>query len=191
VRLPRFVGAALVSLLVVNGVVGRYPLLEPVPVAVKIAGTGLFFLLGLWLARQCEVPPSLDPFKRVAVVVAIAVLCGMIGNVVAQSAVTAAAFAGEAPATLVNARVVHKRIARYGEHLTNERIAFVLIDRDTQPIKVRVAQDLDGHLEPALHPGRDCLAIGIQRGRWGFRRALVPAALIEPPLGLDRYRRCG
>ncbi|MEO7739214.1 MAG: hypothetical protein ABIS10_07955 [Novosphingobium sp.] len=54
---------------------------------------------------------------------------------------------------------------------------------------VWINHDLYAKLQPWKFPGRDCLLLSVQTGRWGLRRVLFPN-FFDRPLGMERYRLC-
>ncbi|MEQ7874721.1 hypothetical protein ABDK56_12030 [Sphingomonas sp. ASV193] len=181
----------LLGLFLLFSVIGNQgALIGSVPLAARFAGVTVSLFVGLWLSKLCAAPDTDPQWKRVLTHVAIPLFCVAAGVPVTRALLVFAAFTGMPPPTIVDAQVTSHRVARNGEHMTTESIATITLGRDGPFMDVRVSQDLDLQLDPYYHPGRDCLAVGIQQGRWGLKLARIPASLLTPPLDLRSYRRC-
>lgn len=61
--------------------------------------------------------------------------------------------------------------------------------RDARTLWIRADADLRAQLDPRRTPGRDCLIIGVETGRWGVRRTRLPNAF-DDGFGIDRLVPC-
>ncbi len=66
---------------------------------------------------------------------------------------------------------------------------YVIPGDDARKLQIKITGDLYDRLDPYRHPGRDCLLMHIQTGRWGVRRAILPAP-INHGVDVDDLRRC-
>lgn len=67
--------------------------------------------------------------------------------------------------------------------------ATVIVGAESREIQVRVSNELFARLEPWRAPGRDCLILPIETGRFGARRVILPNYL-EESWGLEHYASC-
>ncbi|MES2492331.1 MAG: hypothetical protein V4579_03520, partial [Pseudomonadota bacterium] len=67
--------------------------------------------------------------------------------------------------------------------------AYVTPYKGAREISIRVSRQVYSRLEPIRLPGRDCLIVTIQSGRFGIQRTFVPTPL-DTRWGLERLRAC-
>lgn len=67
--------------------------------------------------------------------------------------------------------------------------AIVKISPDSREIWVSVTSDLFDRLDAVRYPGRDCLKMTVQTGRFGIRRAVAPRHFGRP-IDLDQLESC-
>lgn len=93
-------------------------------------------------------------------------------------------FTGVTPTDItVNAPVVDMTSGRSG------RRAIIKVDPASREIWVDVTSGLFSRLDAYRHPGRDCLKLHVQAGRFGIRRAIVPGFLNDD-VDVDRFGAC-
>lgn len=68
-------------------------------------------------------------------------------------------------------------------------IATVKLGPDTRELRVYISRDLYNRLDAHRHPGRDCMTLTVQTGRYGIRRAMLPATFVDP-ITADRVTPC-
>src|SRR5262249_1676508 len=94
-------------------------------------------------------------------------------------------FAGATPAAAEGrAPIIDTDLTRSGSH-----IAVVTTGPGTRELRVNVTRDLYSRLDAYRHPGRDCLILTVQTGRYGIRRALLPTVLTRG-VDVDRLVPC-
>jgi hypothetical protein len=109
-----------------------------------------------------------------------------IGTFLARTSVEAASFVGLSPlSTPTEAVVVGLGSQKWGQHS-----ATVSFGPGTRKVDVEVTPDLYYRLEPYRAPGRDCLELTTETGRWGFRRTMLPRRFFDDPISASQYVQC-
>lgn len=187
--LSRAVGIGLllvIALVLVLDLGERANLVDPIPLPITLASGAAFFAAGVWLSLKLRPPAYYGPVSRAMARIAAPIFALAIGTFLARTAVEAAAFAGLHPVgTPSEALVTGKGSQKWGQHSVT--VSFGPAARD---IDVEVAADLFDRLEPYRAPGRDCLTLSIETGRWGIRRTMLPRRFFDEPVGADQYVQC-
>lgn len=96
----------------------------------------------------------------------------------------AIAFSGVPPSGVtIAAPIIDMSSRKLGTH------ASIKIDPSSREIRVSVTQDLYERMDAYRFPGRDCLTLIVQTGRFGIRRAVVPAPF-DQGIGVEKLRPC-
>ena len=157
-----------------DGLVDRVPILYAIVTGVLGFGCGLYAVVRL--------QPRLETrgWRGYVAVVALPLVAVFFASRLGRFAFETAAFAGfAASASTVEAPFVGMSSGKSGPH------GDVKIDPTSREIRVSVTGDLYPRLDAHRYPGRDCLTLTVQTGRFGVRRALIPAPLSK---GLESER---
>ena len=157
-----------------DGLVDRVPILYAIVTGVLGFGCGLYAVVRL--------QPRLETqgWRGYVAVVALPLIAIFFASRLGRFAFETAAFAGfAASASTVEAPFVGMSSGKSGPH------GDVKIDPTSREIRVSVTGDLYARLDAHRYPGRDCLTLTVQTGRFGVRRALIPAPLSK---GLESER---
>jgi len=157
-----------------DGLVDRVPILYAIVTGVLGFGCGLYAVVRL--------QPRLETqgWRGYVAVVALPLIAIFFALRLGRFAFETAAFAGfAASASTVEAPFVGMSSGKSGSH------GDVKIDPTSREIRVSVTGDLYARLDAHRYPGRDCLTLTVQTGRFGVRRALIPAPLSK---GLESER---
>ena len=131
-------------------------------------------------------PSYMGAFRRTMGRLAAPIFGAVIGTFFARAAVEAFDFAGLNPPEMpVAAHVDSAGLERAGG-----QFAEVSFGPGTRSIYVEISSDLYNHLDPIRAPGRDCIVLSVQIGRFGLRRTMLPRRFLDDPIGQDHYRRC-
>jgi hypothetical protein len=108
------------------------------------------------------------------------------GTFLARTIVEAAAFARLSPVSIpAEAVVTGKSSGKWGQYS-----ATVSFGSATRDVHVEITTDLYDRLEPYRAPGRDCLELSMETGRWGIRRTMLPRRFFDRPIGADHLVQC-
>jgi hypothetical protein len=164
----------------------RANLVDPIPLALSFASGAVFFAAGVWLSFRLSPPSYYGAVRRVMAHVGAPLFALFIGTFLARTAVEAAAFVDLNPSsTPSEALVVGKSSGKWGQHT-----ATVSFGPATRDIDVEITTDLYDRLEPYRAPGRDCLALSTEMGRWSIRRTMLPRRFFDDPISADHYVQC-
>jgi hypothetical protein len=173
---PKLIALSGLALVIAVAFFNHGTLVDAVPLPVTVICVIIFSAFGIWLSRQYDPPAYMDVPRRIMAHASFPVVSAIMGFFLTHAAVEAVAFAAvNAPSKLVEARVIRK----YQWTRIHQRIATVSIDDRAPAFDVRISTELARQLVP----GRDCLALAIQTGHWGLRRAILPRSAWEPSLG--------
>jgi len=154
----------------------------PIPYAVVIGVLG--FGGGLYAVIRINPPLEKRGWRGYLAIIALPFIALFIASLLGRMAFETAAFAGVAPSQMnVEAPIVDMISGRSGPH------AEVKIEPASREFRVSVTHDLYARLDAYRYPGRDCLTLTVQTGRFGVRRALIPAPLSRG-LGPDHLHPC-
>jgi hypothetical protein len=149
-----------------DGLVDRVPILYAIVTGVLGFGGGLYAVVRL--ERRLET----QGWRGYAAVVGLPLIAVFFASRLGRFAFEIAAFAGvAASASAVEAPFVGMSSGKSGPH------GDVKIDPTSREIRVSVSGDLYARLDAHRYPGRDCITLTVQTGRFGVRRALIPAPL--------------
>jgi multidrug transporter EmrE-like cation transporter len=152
-------------------------LVDQVPVAYAIATGALGFAGGLYSVYRLKSQLEKQGRRGSIAMISLPLMSLYIATRLGRSAFEAAAFTGVTPAQMtVIAPVVGMSSGRSGPH------AAVKIDPASRELNVSVTYALYAQLDAYRYPGRDCLNLPVQTGRFGIRRAVIPWRLSD---GLD------
>lgn len=160
----------------------RGTLIDPLPSWATIAaataggaaGFYLLILLDPWLKKQRN-------WRTYAGMVVTPVLSAMLATFYLRTAVEMAAFTGaEMRVETIDAEVTD---------IGKRRWAYVRAAPNARTLKINIDSDLRAELDPHRAPGRDCLKITVETGRWGIRRTQTPA-MFDKRFGIDRLVPC-
>jgi hypothetical protein len=181
-----FALVAVVLLVLVIDLGERANLVDPIPFSLTFASGAAFFAVGVWLSFRLRPPAYYGPVRRVMAHISAPIFAFFIGTFLARTAAEAAAFAGLSPIdTPSEAIVVGKSSGKWGQY--NATVSFGPTTRD---VHVEITTDLYDRLEPYRAPGRDCLELSTQKGRWSMRRTMLPRRFFDDPIGADHYVQC-
>lgn len=165
----------------------RASLVDPLPLPVTVASAGIGLAAGSWLSLRMSFPAYVGAFRRTLARIGAPIFGAVLGTFFARVVIEAAVFAGlNPPAKAVVARVDSASPERAGG-----QFAEVSFGPGTRSVYVEISPDLYDQLDPVRAPGRDCIVLGVETGRLGFRRTKLPRRFLDDPIGKDRYRRCG
>lgn len=173
-----------IAVLLFAGFFQRTALVDHIPVWATALGAMSGCALGSWLSFRIYRKGPRQATARMVLALVGLPICGIfLGTYVARSAVETAAFAGvRTTSSEVLGGVVDKDTKWKDK-------AGVLIGTGGREIDVRVTPDVYSSLEPWRAPGRDCLRVPIETGRWGYRRAIVPNYL-DHAWDTERFQMC-
>ncbi|WP_447727080.1 hypothetical protein [Sphingomonas koreensis] len=160
----------------------RGALIDPLPSWATItaataggaAGLYLLILLNPWLKKQRD-------WRSYAGIVMTPVLSAMLATFYLRTAVEVAAFTGATTRT----ETIDAEVTEIGKR----RSADVRAAPNARTLSINIDSDLSAELDPRRAPGRDCLKITVETGRWGIRRTQTPA-LFDKRFGIDRLVPC-
>jgi hypothetical protein len=133
----------------------------------------LLILLDPWLKKQRD-------WQEYVGIAMMPVLSAMLATFYLRTTVETVAFTGaETQIETVEAEVTGQ----------GRRWVYVRTDHDARTLRIRADSDLRAQLDPLRAPGRDCLRIRVETGRWGIRRTLIPA-LFDRAFGTDHLVPC-
>ena len=159
-------------------------LVERVPIPYAVATGILGFGGGLYAVIRIDPPLEKRGWRGYVAIIGLPFIALFIASLLGRRAFETAAFAGFAPSErTVEAPIVAMMSGKSGPH------ADVKIEPTSREIRVPVSHDLYGRLDAHRYPGRDCLTLTVQTGRFGVRRALIPAPL-SGGLGPEQLRPC-
>jgi hypothetical protein len=139
---------------------------------------------GLYAVFRLQPRLEKQGWRGYVVVVALPFMALFIASLLDRFAFETVAFVAFAPSEItVEAPIVDMTSGKSGPH------ADVKIDPISREIRVSVTSDLYARLDAYRFPGRDCLTLTVQTGRFGVRRALIPAPL-SGGLGLEQLHPC-
>lgn len=145
-----------------------------------IAGAGMMLYLSLRIFRK----RTADLRRRPLAALALFPIFGIfLGTHVARTMWEAAAFSG------VDARLETLRANVVSIDSKWRDKATVMVGTGSRQFEVRVSEELFAKLEPWRAPGRDCLLLPIESGRFGSRRVLLPNYL-DRSWGPEHYAIC-
>jgi len=161
-----------------DGLVERVPLPYAITTSALGAGSGLYGVL--------RITPRLERqgWRGVVAMFVLPLFALFIGSWVGRYVYEVIAFVGVTPSEkAVLAPIVDMTSGRSGPR------AIVKIDPASRELRVSVTHDLYAQLDTYRYPGRDCLILMVQTGRFGVRRALIPS-LFSADVGLEKLRPC-
>lgn len=167
---------------------GRANLVDRIPAAITFTSGAASFAAGVWLSFGLQPPPASfgDSVRQTVVRLGMPLFAMFTGTFLARTAVEAAAFAGMSPTrTPSEAFVINEYRSKWGE-----LSAGVSFGPGKREVDVEITPDLFYRLEPYRAPGRDCLVLSTETGRWGVRRSMLPRRLFDDRIGVDRYVKC-
>ena len=161
-----------------DGLVDRVPIPYAIVTGVLGFGGGLYAVVRL--QRRLET----QGWRGYVAVIALPLIAVFFASRLGRLAFETAAFVGFASsANPVEAPFVGMSSGKSGPH------GYVKVDPTSREIWVSVTGDLYAGLDAHRYPGRDCVTLTVQTGRFGVRRALIPAPLSEG-LGSERLHPC-
>lgn len=159
-------------------------LVERVPIPYAVATGVLGFGGGLYAVVQIDPPLEKRGWRGYLAIIAFPFIALFLASLLGRRAFETVPFVGFAPLQMtVEAPIVSMMSGRSGPH------AEVKIDPASREIRVSVSHDLYARLDAYRQPGRDCLTLTVQTGRFGVQRALVPAPL-GGGLGPEQLHPC-
>ena len=185
-RSPRLKWLALivVGLAVLTVLTDSDGLVDRVPILYAIATGLLGFGGGLYGAYQLLPQLETQGWRGYVAVITLPLLAVYFASEMGRFAFEKAAFAAFQPSEIaVEAPFVDMSSGRSGPH------AYVKIGPTSRRIRVSVTGDLYARLDAFRYPGRDCLTLKVQTGRFGVRRALIPAPL-SGGFGTEQFHPC-
>lgn len=182
-----FVSLGIITALFALMMLQRTTLVDPIDYRVTfLSGVTFFGVAAWWSLRLSDVDTGQPEWKKTLGRLVLPVLAIFVGTYLARAAVGVVAFAGvHTPFSPVKAHVTDFRSGKYGAHY-----ATVSLGPDTREFEIKVSSELFQALDPWRQPGRDCIVLGIQKGRGGIRRTLSPNLSFDAPVGIDHYRVC-
>ena len=182
----RIIVLVFVGLILLLGSVERANLVDPIPLALTVGSAAIGLGGGAWLSFKIRPPSYMGTLRRTLAHVAIPIFAAFMATFLARVGVEAAAFAGLRPTGRpIEAQVTSKYRQRIGP-----TVAEVSFGPGTRTVDIPVSAELYGRLEPWRQPGRDCLDLTVELGRWGLRRAMLPRRFLDDPIGVDHYEQC-
>jgi hypothetical protein len=173
-------------LFVVLLLVDRASLVDPIPLPMTIVSAAIGFGGGLWLCLRMPFPSYMGGFRRALARLTLPVFCALIATFFTRVAVEHAAFVGLRPAeTLVEAQVLSA-----GQERNGGQFATVTFGPGTRSVDVEISSELYDRLDPVRVPGRDCMILSAESGRFGLRRTMLPRLWFDKPIGIDHYKAC-
>jgi hypothetical protein len=160
----------------------RGALVDPLPSWATIAaataggaaGFYLLILLDPWLKKQRD-------WRTYAAIVTTPVMSAMLATFYLRTAVEVAAFTG----ATTRVETINAEVTDIG----TRRRAHVRTAPNARTLSINIDSDLRAELDPRRAPGRDCLRITVETGRWGIRRTQTPA-VFDKRFGIDRLVPC-
>jgi hypothetical protein len=141
---------------------------------------------GLWLCLRMRFPSYMGGFRRALGRLAMPIFCALIATFFARVAVEHAAFVGLRPVEApVEAQVLSAGLERNGG-----QFASVSFGPRTRSVDVEISPELYDRLDPIRAPGRDCMILSVETGRFGLRRTMLPRRWFDKPIGVDHYKTC-
>lgn len=159
-------------------------LVDHLPLPYEIAWGALGLAGGLYGIVKIQDRLKERGWRGYAAALVAPVLAVAIGTYVGRLVYESIGFAGETPIeTSVEAPIINMSSGRSGLH------AIVTIGPGSREISASVTGGLYDQLDAYRHPGRDCLVLTVQTGRYNIRRAVLPG-LFERSLDIDRLKTC-
>ena len=165
----------------------RATLVDPIAPEITIASVAVSVAAGVWLGLNVKPPAYMGQLRRTIAQIGLPIIFAVAGSFLARVAVETVAFAGLKPSDgPITAFVTNKASGKWGQ-----RSAFVSFGLGTREVEIPITSALDDQLQPWRAPGRDCLSLTVETGRWGIRRTMLPRKFFDDPYDTDRYRPCG
>ena len=159
-------------------------LVDHLPLPYEIACGVLGLVVGLYFVVKAQDRFKAQGFRGYLAVLVAPIIAVVLGTYVGRLAYETMGFAGAAVTdTRVDAPIIDMSSGRSGLH------AIVTIGLGSREIRASVTRDLYDQLDAYRHPGRDCLVLTVQTGRYGMRRAVLPG-LFEKAVDVDRLKKC-
>jgi hypothetical protein len=176
----------IVLIVVALSLIDPASLVDPIPPPLTVMSAAAGLAGGIWLSLRMRFPSYMGAIRRALGRMAAPIFGAMIATFFARVGVEAAGFVGLNPAeTHIQAHVLSRGLERSGG-----QFAQVYFGPGTRSVYVEISSDLYDQLDPIRAPGRDCIVLSIQTGRFGLRRTMLPRRFFEDPIGEDHYRRC-
>jgi hypothetical protein len=162
----------------------RANLVDPSPVWTTGLGAVVGFSIGAWLSVRVYRNAGENLSRRQMLgLFALPLLAIFFGTFSARFLFEAAAFGGiDGPSVNALGTVASKDTKWQNK-------ATISLGPNGRHVQVRTAPELYSTLEPWRSPGRDCLKLTIETGRWGVRRVILPNYL-DRAWGLEHYQPC-
>jgi hypothetical protein len=159
-------------------------LVERVPLPYAIVTGAIGFVGGLYAVIRQQLKLKKQGWRGYFAMVALPFMTLFITTLLGRFALEEIAFAGFAPSEkTVEAPIVDMTSGKWGQH------ADVKFGPTSREISVSVTSDLYARLDAYRYPGRDCLTLAVQTGRFRVQRALIPVAFSEG-LGTEKLHPC-
>ena len=167
--------------------VQRATLLDRMPWPITAFSVIFGLVLGAWSGDTLSRSPRLkDDWRRLLLIFGIPIAAIVAATFLARSIISFSAFAAFEPQqSTILGKVDDIRHSRGGT--LHASLNFGPQFRDTE---IKVTDGLYDTLEPHRFPGRDCILLRMETGRWGYRRVRMPNLVTDEPVGRGNYIRC-